>query len=68
VGFLFAGVLYEAPQRPRSNEQLLLTAFLSEAASSRRSPAAFCVISPQQSCGRYVVRMFAEHVRLRAEH
>ena len=35
------------------NEQLLLSAPLSEAAGSQRSPAAFFVIAPQQNCGRY---------------
>jgi hypothetical protein len=36
----------------RSTEQLLLTAPLSEAAGSLRSPAALFMIAPQQNCGR----------------
>jgi hypothetical protein len=36
----------------RPNEQLLLTAPLSEAAGSLRSPAALFMIAPQQNCGR----------------
>jgi hypothetical protein len=35
---------------PLLNEQLLLTAPLSEAAGSLRSPAAFFMIAPQQNC------------------
>ena len=37
----------------RHNEQLLLTALLSEAAGSLRSPAALFMIAPQQNCGRW---------------
>ena len=36
----------------RYNKQLLLSAPLSEAAGSLRSPAAFFMIAPQQNCGR----------------
>jgi hypothetical protein len=37
----------------RPNEQLLLTAHAAVAAGSLRSPAAFFMIAPQQSCGRW---------------